>query len=168
MAAISIKADLQCLKARHHKYHLTDCAFNKCYYILCFRVVNVQKYSFTTRLCDAETIDLWGMMLKTERGALPSASHMDRSSLLTSFWLASSFKIDHSAWLLLVFFLQIRQHLSVIYLFIFPTFYSTAMVMDDKAQGVSGAPWTKTLWPSALAWLCQSSALLTAEWNAEW
>lgn len=40
--------------------------------------------------------------------------------------------------------------------------------MDDKAEGVSGVPWTKALWPSALAWLSQSLALLTAEWNVEW
>lgn len=88
--------------------------------------------------------------------------------MLTSFWLASSFKNDHSAWLQLGFFLQIRQLLHAIYLFIFPTFYSSAMVMDDKAHGVSGVPRTKALWPSALAWLCQSLALLTAEWNGEW
>lgn len=47
-------------------------------------------------------------------------------------------------------------------------FSSSAVGMDDKAQGVSGVPRTKALWPSAMAWLCQSLALLTAEWLVEW
>lgn len=152
--AINVKADLQWLKARHHKYHLMDCAFNKCYHILRFNTASSEEYCFMAQLCDAETMNLWCMVLKKERGMLPSASHMDRSS----FWLTLSFKNDHCAWLQL-FFHTLQCNLSVY----FPSFYSSAMVMDDKAHGVSGVPWTKALWPSAMAWLCQSPALLTAE-----
>lgn len=80
------------------------------------------------------------------------------------------FKNDHSAWLQMGFFFFYRSGNSSVpsICLFFPTFYSSAMVMDDKAQGVSGVPWTKVLWPSALAWLCQSLALLTAEWNVQW
>lgn len=114
--AISVKADLQWLKARHHKYHLMDCAFNKCDRILRFNAASREEYCFVTQLCDAETMNLWCMVLTKERGMLPSASHMDRSSMLTSFWLSLSFKNDHSAWPQL-FFYTLQCHLSVYFPF---------------------------------------------------
>lgn len=52
---------------------------------------------------------------------LPSASHMDRSSMPTSFWLAPPLKNDHSTRLEPIFLL-----LFSIYLFIFPTFFTAA------------------------------------------
>lgn len=128
-------------------------------------MVHMQKYGFTKKTLWCWDNETMKYDAEERKGAFPSASHMDRSSMLTSFWLA--FKNDHSAWLQLFFYRSGNFSVPSICLFSLP-FYSSAMVMDDKAQGVSGVPWTKTLWPSALAWLCQSRALLTAEWNVEW
>lgn len=120
-ATISVTADLQWLKARHHKYHLKDCTFNKCDHILCFRMVNVQKHSFMTHRCGAETMNQWGVILKRLKGVLPSASHTDRSSMLTSICLASLFKVGHFAWLQLFFRNQATYQCCLQYVY-FPYF----------------------------------------------
>lgn len=98
---------------------------------------------------------------KKEKGCTPICF---TSSTLTYFWRESSF--TKMTILLDCCFFTDQCSLSVY--FPYSTFYSGAMVMDDKAQGVPGAPWTKTFMAIFSGVIVSSLTLLTADWNAEW